>query len=133
MIRQQLAIALLQEAGQGILTELLPVVAQPVVVEHVHQDAAKAAPGGLEAGDRRPVLGVGIGEGVYLAVQPDPLIEGGFEPRGQRPLDEVSQQVASEGASGVGRQVKVRQVIHGIRVVCRSMTRCSEPSGSTFC
>ncbi|MNR05144.1 hypothetical protein D3C85_1211560 [compost metagenome] len=112
MIRQQLAIALLQEAGQGIRTELLPVVAQPVVVEHVHHNAAKAAPGGLEAGDRRPVLGVGIGEGIYLAVQPDPLIEMGREASGQGPLDEVPQQVAGEGASGVGRQMEVRQVVH---------------------
>ncbi len=85
-----------------------------MIVEHVHQDAAEAAPGGIEPGDCRPVAGVGVGEGIYLAVQPDPLVEGGRQARGQRALDEVPQQVAGEGAPGMGRQMEMGQKIHGM-------------------
>ena len=93
--------------------KLRPVQAEPVVVEHVHQDAAKAAPGGLEAGHRRPVFGVAVGEGVYLAVQPDPLVKRCGEAGGQGALDEIPQQVAGEGAVGMGCQMQVSQIVHG--------------------
>ncbi|MNE61235.1 hypothetical protein D3C80_1564350 [compost metagenome] len=102
VIRQQLAIALAQEAGQGLCGKLRPVPAEPVVIEHVDQDAAKAAPGCLEAADGGPVLGMRVGEGIYLAVQPDPLVKGGTQGARQRSLDEVPQQIAGEGAVGVG-------------------------------
>ena len=111
-IHQQVPVTLLQETGQGLVMKLRPVQAEPVVVEHVHQDTAKAAPGGLEAGHRRPVFGVTVGEGIYLAVQPDPLVEFGAERARQGALDEIPQQVAGEGTVGMGCQMQVSQIVH---------------------
>ncbi|MNP86778.1 hypothetical protein D3C76_1872250 [compost metagenome] len=59
------------------------------------------------------MFGVGIGEGIYLAMQPDPFVKGGTQGTGQRSLDEVPQQIAGEGAVGVGGQMQVSQIVHG--------------------
>ncbi len=101
-----------------------------MVVDHIHHYAAKAAPWGLETGDGRLVLGVAVGEGVNFTVQPDPLIEVGCKPRGQRAFDEIAEQIAGEGASGVGSQMEMGQKIHRSLWVCYGMARCFEPNGS---
>lgn len=78
----------------------------------------KRRQGGGEARHGGPMGRVGIGEGVYLAVQPDPLVEVVSQTRRQRALDEVPQQVAGEGAAGMGRQMEVGEKIHGMGLAC---------------
>ena len=58
------------------------------------------------------MFGVTVGEGVYLAVQPDPLVEFGTERARKGALDEISQQVAGEGAVGMGCQMQVSEIVH---------------------
>ena len=70
MIQEKLTIALRQKVGRGC-AEPPPVLAEPVIVEHVPPQCRRS---GARAKFRYGGLmgRVGIGEGVYLAVQPDP-------------------------------------------------------------
>jgi hypothetical protein len=109
----KLLIKLGGELGQGLPGKQLPLAAQEVVIEHVHENAAVAPVVRAEPHDAAMHHGMRVGVGIDAQVLPDAALVFLRQSRQIRQTDEIRQYIADLEGRARLREKEMGQPVHG--------------------
>ena len=114
-LRKQ-AVAAVAEVSEGLSAELLPVLNEEMVEQHIQRNTRKATSPGAESLPDLSFPGMGVSKFIYQLV----IVQAAFYPLGQlayiNAFLKVTQQIAVAGICRGLCKVKVSEIVHPVSV-----------------